>query len=92
MRTGSFKLARRGFSRMELAEPAHGYAIGGDARRPIRMEPRGRETGVRRKAIEVNGARLETRQHLFNCALEVVKFNSARGWSGALLRQAVRRR
>ena len=72
---------------MQLAEPADRYALDDDARRAIGMQPLGREAGVGREAVEVDGTRLEPRQHLLHHALHIVEIDGPRGVQCALLRK-----
>ena len=69
-----------------MAEPSNREAVGNNPRGAIGMKPCGSEAGLGRKAVEVNGARLEARKHLFDNALEVVEVDGSRGVERALLR------
>ena len=82
------ELAGRGLARMQLAKPADGCALDDDPRRAVGMEPRGREAGLGGKAVEVDGARLEARQHLLDDALDIVKIDGPRRVERSLLGQA----
>ena len=51
------------------------------------MQPRRSESGLGREAVEVDSARLETREQLFDDALDIVEFDGARGMKRALIRK-----